>query len=262
MRVPRKARKPIRFTGLPTRTWRAGRALARIGAALTALAPLLTATGAPASVAAGAPAAIAQAASPSPSPGAGPGSFSTGTSTLPTPPPGAAGPAQPEAPAPGRFHLHRPGTDVDGDLLSGNVGSEAYILKGNVTLHSDPKIDGEVAAASESMDPLTLTADEIDVDRAGLTYTAKGHVHFTQGTRSGRADLAMLDEQRHTMDLIGNANVYDGDRRTAADKLHYDMLSKGFLGAGDVRIYEPLPTPNPSAASTPVPAKRKRRIPI
>lgn len=183
---------------------------------------------------------------------------------MPTPaaPPDSSGPTQPEASPPGRFHLHRPGTDVDGDLLSGNVGNEAYILKGNVTLHSDPKLDRDVATASESMDPLTVTADEIDVDRAGLTYTAKGHVHFTQGTRSGSADLAMLDEQTHTMDFIGNANVYDGDRRTAADKLHYDMLGKGFLGAGDVRIYEPLPTPNPAAASTPAPAKRKRRIPL
>jgi lipopolysaccharide export system protein LptA len=157
--------------------------------------------------------------------------------------------------------LHRPGTDVEGDVLTGSLTSMAYVLKGNVTLHSDPKIDSEIAAASESTDPLTVSADEIDVDRMGLTYVAKGHVQFTQGTRSGRANLAMLDEMRHTLDLVGDANVFDGERRAAADKLHYDMNDKGFEGAGDVRIYQPVPTPNPSASGTPAP-KRKRRLPL
>jgi hypothetical protein len=244
------------------RPWKTRIAVAGF-AVLTAAAALLPATAGSAPPPAKA-ASIAQVASPSPAPETGPGSFSSGTSTLPTAEPAqdVPGLTQPEASPPGRFHLHRPGTDVDGDLLSGNVANEVYILKGNVTLHSDPKLDREVATASESTDPLTLTADEIDVDRAGLTYTAKGHVHFTQGTRSGRADVAVLDQQTHTMDLIGNANVYDGDRRTAADKLHYDMIGKGFLGAGDVRIYEPLPTPNPNATATPAPPKRKRRIPL
>jgi hypothetical protein len=177
----------------------------------------------------------------------------------PTSAPDDAGPQA--SPAPGRFHLHRTGTDVEGDALSGSLASEVYILKGHVTMHSDPKLDREIAEASESSQPLTVTADEIDVDRIGLTYVAKGHVHFVQGSRSGRADLAMLDEQKHTLDLIGDANVYDGERRAAAAKMHYDMLGKDFLGAGDVRIYEPLPTPNPVASSTPAP-KHKRRLPL
>jgi lipopolysaccharide assembly outer membrane protein LptD (OstA) len=165
------------------------------------------------------------------------------------------------ASAAGRFHLHRPGTDVDGDLLTGSLASEAYILKGNVTLHSDPAIDREVADASESTLPLTVTADEIDVDRAELSYIARGHVHFTQGTRSGSSDVAVLNEQRHTLDLIGNADVRDGDHRTTAAKLHYDTASKAFLGAGEVRIYAPLPTPNPSASATP-PPKHRHRLPL
>jgi lipopolysaccharide assembly outer membrane protein LptD (OstA) len=128
-------------------------------------------------------------------------------------------------------------------------------------MHSDPRLDPEIAQASESSEPLTLTADEIDVDRIALTYVAKGHVRFVQGSRSAHADLAMLDEQKHTLDLIGDANVYDGDRRAAAAKMHYDMLDKDFLGAGDVRLYQPLPTPGPQASGTPAP-KRKRRLPL
>jgi lipopolysaccharide export system protein LptA len=180
----------------------------------------------------------------------------------PTP---AAAPASdsppPDEPA-GRAHFHRPGTDVDGDSFAGSLASDVFILKGNVTLHSDPKIDRAIAEASESSDPLTLTADEIDVDRATLTYVAKGHVHFVQGTRSGDADTAMLNEGAHTIDLIGNANVVDGDRRTAADKMHYDTVDKQFAAAGDVRIYQPLPTPNPDAVASAAPKKRKHRLPL
>jgi hypothetical protein len=183
----------------------------------------------------------------------------TAPAASPGAPPSSAPAANPN-PA-GRFHLHRPGTDVDGDLLTGSLASELYVLKGNVTLHSDPTIDREVADASESTQPLTVTADEIDVDRSALTYVGKGHVRFTQGTRSGSADVAMLDEQKHTLDLIGNADVRDGDHRTAAEKLHYNTVDKVFLGAGDVRIYNPLPTPNPNASGTP-PPKHKRRLPL
>ena len=72
----------------------------------------------------------------------------------------------------------------------------------------------------------------------------------------------MLDEQMQTIDLVGNANVFDGDRRAAAAKMHYNMVDKKFLGAGDVRIYQPVPTPNPSVSGTPPPPKRKRRLPL
>jgi hypothetical protein len=174
-------------------------------------------------------------------------------------------PSTPSGPAPtlspaGRFHLHRPGTDVDGDLLTGSLASHVFILKGNVTLHSDPKIDREIADASESDEPLTVTADEIDADQTALTYVAKGHVRFKQGSRSGSADLATLNEEARTLDLVGNANVLDGDHRTSAAKMHYNSADKQFEGAGDVRIYSPLPTPSPGAATPP--PKRKRRLPL
>lgn len=172
----------------------------------------------------------------------------------------SAAPGPSASPA-GRTHLHRPGTDVDGDVLTGSLASQVYVLKGNVTLHSDPKIDRDIADASESEELLTVTADEIDVDKLGLSYVAKGNVHFVQGSRSGSADLAMLDQQAHTLDLVGNASVMNGDRRAAAAKMHYNTLDKQFLGSGNVRIYQPLPTPNPKPSGTPA-SKRKRRFPI
>jgi len=186
--------------------------------------------------------------SPAPggSPGAGPNAF---------PVPGSSG----ATPA-GRFHLHRPGTDVDGDSLTGSLASHVFVLKGNVVLHSDPKIDREMAEASESDEPLTVTADELGVDQFAFTYVAKGHVHFVQGSRSGFADLATLNEEAHTLDLVGNASVLDGEHRTTAAKMHYNTADKQFVGGGDVHIYAPAPTPNPGTG-TPAP-KRKRRLPL
>ncbi|MGD0474264.1 MAG: LptA/OstA family protein [Candidatus Velthaea sp.] len=189
-----------------------------------------------------------------------PGPGQAGGLPIPTPSAKTSGLPGSAATAAGRFHLHRPGTDVDGDLLTGSLASHVFVLKGNVTLHSDPKIDREMAEASESDEPLTVTADEIDADQLAFTYVAKGHVHFVQGNRSGFADLATLNETAHTLDLVGNATVLDGEHRTTAAKMHYDTLDKQFIGAGDVRIYAPLPTPKPSAATPP--PKHKLHLPI
>lgn len=187
---------------------------------------------------------------PAESPGTGPGAL-----PVPIPTASAAG-GQPA----GRFHLHRPGTDVDGDLLTGSLASHVFVLKGDVVLHSDPKIDREIAEASESDEPLSVTADEIDVDQVAFTYVAKGHVHFVQGNRSGFADLATLNEEAHTLDLVGNAVVLDGEHRTTAAKMHYNTADKQFVGGGDVRIYSPIPISSPGAATPP--PKHKRRLPF
>jgi lipopolysaccharide export system protein LptA len=202
-----------------------------------------------------------------------PGSLSGAAEHAPLPAPaGAPSPATavepasaaPEpAPSPtssSRFHLHRPGTDVDGDLLSGNSASGLYVFRGNVILHSNPKIDTEFGA-TESDEPITVTADEIDIDRFAATYVAKGHVHFVQGDRSGRADVAMLNEQTQDLDLLGNADVLEGDHRARAAKMYYNIADRRFHGSGDVRIYEPAPTPNPQASATSAP-KHRRRLPF
>jgi hypothetical protein len=219
------------------------------GAAPASAAPTLPPLGAPPDAEPNGSPQTQPAAPVAPAPGVSP----LGTSPSPST-------AVPSASAAGRFHLHRPGTDVDGDLLTGSLASHVFILKGNVVLHSDPKIDREMAEASESDEPLSVTADEIDVDQLAFTYVAKGHVHFVQGSRSGFADLATLNEEARTLDLVGNASVLDGEHRTTAAKMHYNTADKQFVGAGDVRIYAPAPTPNPSTATPP--PKHKRRLPL
>lgn len=167
----------------------------------------------------------------------------------------------PCAHAPRRVRICRPGTDVEGDTFVANLGGETSIIKGNVVLHSDPTVD-KAFAATESDDPLTLTADEIDLERKTLRYVAKGHVHFNQGSREGNADTATLDEQTHDADLIGHARVFDGEHETKADRMHYNTQDKQFHGFGNVRIRVPVPTPTPlPPGATPTPTPKKRRIP-
>lgn len=182
-----------------------------------------------------------------------------GAPAAPSPP---AQPEQSASPAPGRVHLHRPGTDMDADSLVGNMNGQTYVLKGNVVLHSDPKTD-TAFAATESSDPLTLSADEMDVERKALRYVAKGHVQFTQGTRSGRADTATLDEKLHDLDLIGHAHVSDGIQQANSDRMHYNTANRKFQGTGNVKIIAPIPTATPAPpGTTPTPAPKKRRVPL
>lgn len=189
-------------------------------------------------------------------------------STLPTPAPSPV-PSVTSSPSaeadsvagPARVHLHRPGTDIDADTLVGNGKNETYTLTGNVVLHSDPKVD-TAFAATESNEPLTLKADTLDIDRRALTYSAMGHVHFTQGTRDGTADTATLDEKSHDIDLVGHARVTDGLQRLSSDRMHYNTLDRKVHGAGHVEIVAPIPTAAPGASKPSPPPKKKRLIPI
>ena len=161
-----------------------------------------------------------------------------------------------------RVHLHRPGTDVEADTLVGNGTRETFTLTGNVVLHSDPKVD-TAFAATQSDEPLTLTTDKLEVDRKALTYVATGHVHFTQGARSGVAETASLDERTHDIELIGHARVSDGVQRLESDRMHYNTLDRHFHGSGNVEIVAPIPTAAPGAAKpTTTPKPKKLRLPF
>lgn len=167
--------------------------------------------------------------------------------------------AQSPAPAGARVHLARPGTDIEADTLIGNLNAQTYTVSGNVVIHSDPKVDRAVAL-SESTEPFTLSADAVDVERKALRYAAKGHVHFVQGAREGRADTALLDEKSHDLDLIGHAHVADGGQQADADRMHYNTLDKHFTGTGNVKLIAPVPTPPPGSAPTSTPAPKKRGL--
>jgi hypothetical protein len=159
---------------------------------------------------------------------------------------------------PPRICVSRPGSDVEADSVTGSFLSNAFVFKGNVVLHSDPKVD-KSAAETQSDDPITLTADEVDVERETQRYVAKGKVHFTQGAREGNADTMILDEKTHDVDLIGHARVFDGEHDSKADQIHYNTKDKQFHGMKHVHIVVPIPTASPGPS--PTPGGKKRRIP-
>jgi lipopolysaccharide transport protein LptA len=178
-----------------------------------------------------------------------------------SPAPPAAAPVSPlPAPVPSgeRVHLHRPGTEIDADALSGNTAKKIYTVTGNVVVHDDPKVDKNVdTSVVESDDLIELHADRITVDEVSKRYEAKGSIRFTQGPRSGSADAATLDDRAHTLDLTGSATVASEGRSLSADTIHYNTSSKQFAGTGNVEIIAPVPTNPPG---TPAP-KKKRRVP-
>lgn len=187
---------------------------------------------------------------------------SVATATLAQSPAAAPPSALPStAPSNGRVHLHRPGTDIDADALEGNLGAQTYTVSGHVVVHSDPKVDRSVAT-TESDEPLTLTADRVDVDERARRFLAKGSVRFMQGIREGSCDEATLDEASHDLELIGHARVAEGPQSARADRMHYNTLDKHFRGAGNVKIIAPIPSPTPGAPGSPAPAPKKRRSPL
>jgi lipopolysaccharide export system protein LptA len=145
--------------------------------------------------------------------------------------------------------------------MEGNLTSERYSVRGNVVLRSDPSVDTALSG-TESDQPLTLTADRLDVDRKTKRYLARGAVHFVQGTREGSCEKATLDDASHDLDLTGNARVSDAGQTLAAQTIHYNTQTRKFSGSGNVTILAPLPTPTPLPPGyTPPPAPKKRRLP-
>jgi lipopolysaccharide export system protein LptA len=166
----------------------------------------------------------------------------------------------PEASGGPRVHLHRPGTDVDADRLSGNLAAKVYEVSGNVVVHDDPSTDRNPSTEqTESTLPIILHADRMSVDETTKHYEAHGRVTFEQGDRHGSADDASLDDVTHDLDLKGNARVSEGDRILSADAIHYNTKSKAFAGTGNVEIISPAPTAGPGAS--PAPKKKKSRVP-
>jgi lipopolysaccharide export system protein LptA len=175
-------------------------------------------------------------------------------------PSAAASSAPSPEPSGPRVHLHRPGTDVDADRLSGNLGAKVYEVSGNVVVHDNPSVDRNSATEqTESSLPIILHADRMTVDETKKHYEAHGQVTFEQGDRHGSADAASLDDLSHELKLIGSARVSEGERIFSADEIDYNTQSKAFKGSGNVEIIAPVPTAGPGAS--PAPKKKKSRLP-
>jgi lipopolysaccharide export system protein LptA len=177
-------------------------------------------------------------------------------SASPSPSPGATATPAPE-PSGQRYHLHRPGTDVDADRVDGNVGARVYEVSGHVVVHDDPSIDRNSATSQvESSLPIIVHADRMSVDETKKIYAAHGGVTFEQGDRHGSADAATLNDVTHDLDLMGSARVAEGDRSLTADAIHYNTLTKAFAGTGNVELLSPAPTAGPGASPGPKPKKK------
>jgi hypothetical protein len=164
---------------------------------------------------------------------------------------------------PHRVKFFRPGTDAIGDKASGNSKQGTVTLTGNVIVHDSgdaPEAGAEQAYHGNG--PATLTCDQLQIDSKQKVYTATGHVHFEQGTRSGVAEKGILDKGTGVLHLEGSVVLHDGDSSLAAKVVDYNLNTKDVDVTGaPVVIKQPVPTHAPQAAS-PKPKPKKKHFPF
>jgi lipopolysaccharide export system protein LptA len=164
---------------------------------------------------------------------------------------------------PHRVRFFRPGTDAIGNKATGNSKQGTAILTGDVVVHDSgnaPEAGGEKSYNGNG--PATLTCDELQIDTKQKIYTAIGHVHFKQGTRTGVADKGILDRGTGLLHLEGAVVLHDGDSSLAAKDVNYNLNTKDVDVTGaPVIIRQPVPTHAPSVA-TPAPKRKKKHFPF
>jgi len=165
---------------------------------------------------------------------------------------------------PHRVKFFRPGTDAIGDKANGNSKRGTVTLTGNVVVHDSgaaPEAGAEQAYHGNG--PATLTCDELQIDSKQKVYTAIGHVHFAQGTRTGVADKGILDRGTGVLHLEGSVVLHDGDSSLAAKVVDYNLNTKDVDVTGaPVVIKQPVPTHAPQAAASPKPKPKKKHFPF
>ncbi|MEA2785143.1 MAG: LptA/(LptD N-terminal domain) transport protein [Candidatus Eremiobacteraeota bacterium] len=171
---------------------------------------------------------------------------------------------------PHRVRFFRPGTDAIGDRAQGNSKRGTVSLFGNVVVHDSGNASEASDAAYKGSGPATLTCDQLDVDSKARVYTATGNFHFTQGTRTGSANRAMLDRTAGTLHLEGNVHLSDNGSTISANVVDYNLNTKDVQTHGSPTIMtqpatqQPAPAPRatPAAARhTPAPRRTPTRAP-
>ncbi len=159
---------------------------------------------------------------------------------------------------PHRVHFLRPGTDAVGDKANGNSKRGTATLIGNVVVHDNGNATEAGDPAYRGSGPATLTCDQLDIDSKAKLYTATGHVHFNQGTRSGTSDKAILNRGTGKLHLEGSVHLTDNGSTLSAATVDYDLNSKDaeVNGSPAVMTQPVSPAPAPAPATTPAP-KRK-----
>ena len=166
---------------------------------------------------------------------------------------------------PHRVRFFRPGTDAIGDRAQGNSKRGTVSLFGNVVVHDSGNASEASDAAYKGSGPATLTCDQLDVDSKARVYTATGNFHFTQGTRTGSANRALLDRNAGTLHLEGNVHLSDNGSTISANVVDYNLNTKDVQTHGSPTIMtqpanqQAAPAPRATAAParhTPAPPRR------
>src|SRR6202011_2331552 len=170
---------------------------------------------------------------------------------------------------PHRVRFYRPGTDAVGDRAQGNSKRGTVSLFGNVVVHDSGNASEAGDAAYKGSGSATLTCDQLDVDSKARVYTATGHFHFTQGTRSGTADKAALDRNAGTLHLEGNVHLADNGQTMSGNIIDYNLNTKDVHAFGKpIEMTQPVqqqqppaPRQTPPSRRTPAPRRPASRAP-
>ena len=152
---------------------------------------------------------------------------------------------------PNRFSATRDGTEIIGDRAHGNSHTTLMQVAGNVVIHQTQPLQKSGDLAGVGQQPATLTCDTLDVNGKQKTYTATGHVHYTQGTRSATADRGSLNQTTHLLHMEGHVRMQDNEQSIQADAVDYDTITGEGHAKGNVIMRGPAPAgelaPNPPA---------------
>jgi lipopolysaccharide export system protein LptA len=161
---------------------------------------------------------------------------------------------------PKRVRFFRPGTDAVGDKATGNSKRGTATLIGNVVVHDSGNAPEAAGDSYSGNGTATLTCDQLEVDSKQKIYVATGHVHFSQGTRTGAADHGTLNRNTGTLQLQGRVRLTDGDQVMTASDLIYNLNTKDVdVRGGPIVIKQPVPA---STGGTPTPKPKKRTLPF
>ena len=162
---------------------------------------------------------------------------------------------------PHKVRFYRPGTDAVGDRAQGNSKRGTVSLFGDVVVHDSGNATEAGDAAYKGSGPATLTCDQLDVDSKARVYTATGHFHFSQGTRTGSADKATLDRGTGMLHLEGNVRLSDNGSTLTSNSVDYNLNTKDVQTHGSPTVItEPANQP-PASAPSRTPAPRRTPAP-
>ncbi|HYW55199.1 MAG TPA: LptA/OstA family protein [Dongiaceae bacterium] len=168
---------------------------------------------------------------------------------------------------PHRVRFFRPGTDAVGDKATGNSKLGTATLTGSVVVHDSGNATEAGDKAYSGSGPATLACDELQIDSKARLYTATGHVHFSQGTRSGTSDRAVLNRASGTLHLEGGVHLSDNGSTLTADSVDYNLNTKDAEVHGGPAVMtqpanrqaappSPRATPTPKAKPKPKPTRK------